>query len=94
MTLDLLFNYLMLTSFILLGLAFFCGFLLAILGRRITHRVIALDLIGNIMIGIAAGYAIWRNQTLYLSFIIGLALIIFLGTVAYAQYIESRTKRE
>lgn len=90
MTINLIFNILILISFILLGLAFALCFLRAILGPRITHRVIALDVIANIIIGVAASYAIWRQQTLYLSLIIGLALVIFLGTVAYAQYIESR----
>lgn len=92
MTVNTIFNSLILASFILLALAFCFSFWRALMGPRITHRVVALDLMANIVIGVAASYAMWRHQTLYLSLIIGLALIIFLGTVAYAQYIESRIK--
>lgn len=91
---DTIFTYLAGLSFILLTLAFILTFARAVLGPHITHRVIALDLMANIIIGVAAGYAMWRYEIVYLSMVIGLALVIFLGTVAYAQYVESRIERQ
>lgn len=91
---DTIFIVLTCISFALLTIAFVLTLIRAILGPRITHHVIALDLMANIIIGVAAGYAMWRHQIVYLSMVIGLALVIFLGTVAYAQYIESRIERQ
>ncbi|MGE9311923.1 monovalent cation/H+ antiporter complex subunit F [Niabella sp. CJ426] len=59
-------------------------------GPAIVDRVIALDLIITIGIGIITVYSIRQNQKILLDVAIILALIAFLGTIAFSYYIEKQ----
>jgi multicomponent Na+:H+ antiporter subunit F len=59
-----------------------------VIGKTLSDRVIALDLTAYQLISIIAIYSVILNQPVYIDIVIALALIIFLGTVAFAQYIE------
>ena len=61
-------------------------------GPNIVDRVIALDLIITTGIGIIATYSIITNQPTFLDIAMILALIAFLGTVAFSYYLEKRNK--
>ena len=65
-------------------------FLRLIKGPAIVGRVIALDLIITIGIGIITVYSIRENQKILLDVAIILALIAFLGTIAFSYYIEKQ----
>lgn len=72
----------------LLSLAVVLAFVRLVRGPSLPDRVIALDLIGTLVMGIVAVYAIARNQPVLLDVAIVLALLSFLGTVAFARYLE------
>ncbi len=74
----------------LLSIAVFLAFLRLVRGPTLPDRVVALDLIATLMIGIIAVYAIATDEPVLLDLAIVLALISFLGTVAFAHYIEKR----
>lgn len=57
-------------------------------GPTLPDRVVALDLIGAVCIGIIAAYAEAFHQPAFLDVAIAVGLITFLGTVAIARYIE------
>jgi multicomponent Na+:H+ antiporter subunit F len=57
-------------------------------GPSLPDRVVALDLISILVAGVIAIYAIETSQAVFLDVAIVLALIAFLGTVAFARYIE------
>ncbi len=57
-------------------------------GPSLPDRVVALDLLTTLGIGVIATYAIATNQTALLDVAVATALISFLGTVAFAYYIE------
>ncbi|MDO5509821.1 MAG: monovalent cation/H+ antiporter complex subunit F [Weeksellaceae bacterium] len=59
-------------------------------GPSIVDRVIALDLIITIGIGIITIFSIRADQHVMLDVAIILALIAFLGTVAFSYYIEKQ----
>lgn len=59
-------------------------------GPYLPYRVIALDLISVLAMGLIAVYAVRFNQPSFLDVAIILALISFLGTVAFAYYLERR----
>jgi len=61
-------------------------------GPSIVDRVIALDLIITTGIGVIAVYSIITNQPTFLDIAMILALIAFLGTVAFSYYLEKRNK--
>jgi multicomponent Na+:H+ antiporter subunit F len=60
-------------------------------GPSLPDRVIALDLMLALAIGIVADYTIITQQQLFLDVAIVLALISFLATVGFALYIEKGT---
>ena len=57
-------------------------------GPTLPDRVIAVDLLTTIAVGIIALYSIETGQKVFLAAGIALALLAFLGTVALALYIR------
>ncbi len=61
-----------------------------LVGPSLADRVVALDMIALVAIGMLAAFAVGVGQAVYLDLILGVALVAFLGTVAFAHYIERR----
>ncbi|MBK8902459.1 MAG: cation:proton antiporter [Anaerolineaceae bacterium] len=59
-------------------------------GPNLPDRVVALDLLATIGISLIAAYAIATEEPAILDIAIVLALISFLGTIAFAYYIEQK----
>ncbi len=57
-------------------------------GPSLPDRVVALDLVITSGVAIIAVYAIATGQSVYLDVAVVLALTSFLGTVAFAYYVE------
>jgi multicomponent Na+:H+ antiporter subunit F len=57
-------------------------------GPNVPDRVVALDLIATLVMGMMAIYAIATNAAVLLDLVIVLALLSFMGTVAFARYVE------
>jgi multicomponent Na+:H+ antiporter subunit F len=72
----------------LLGLGLILALVRALRGPSLADRVVVLDLVGLIAIGFIAAAAVITNQPLLLDVALIVALIAFLGTVAFAHYIE------
>jgi multicomponent Na+:H+ antiporter subunit F len=73
-----------------MSLALVLAFVRLVRGPTLSDRVIALDLTGTVGMGMIAVYAIARDLPVLLDAAIVLALISFLGTVAFARYLERR----
>jgi multicomponent Na+:H+ antiporter subunit F len=71
---------------LMLGLAF--TLVRLIRGKDLPSRVISMDLMTIIGIGLTAVYAVSTDQPVYLDVAIVMALVSFLGTVAFAHYLE------
>lgn len=69
-------------------------FIRIIKGPSIADRVIALDLLITIGIAIITTYSIITGKSTFLDVAMILALIAFLGTVAFAYYLEKKEKRK
>jgi multicomponent Na+:H+ antiporter subunit F len=61
-------------------------------GPTIIDRIIALDLMITTGIGFIGAYSILTNRSSFLDVAMILALIAFLGTVAFSYYIQKRNK--
>ncbi|MRR06565.1 MAG: cation:proton antiporter [Deltaproteobacteria bacterium] len=72
----------------ILSLAMLCSFIRLMRGPSLPDRVVALDLMATLVIGIVAVYSIATGRSAYLDVAIILALIAFLGTVAFAYYLQ------
>lgn len=68
--------------------ALFLTFVRLVRGPTLPDRVVALDLIGVLTVGMIAAYAVATNQPILLDPATVLALVGFLGTVAFARYVE------
>lgn len=89
MTLHEFINYLV---FPILSVAVLLILYRFIKGPSIIDRIIALDLIITTGIGFIAAYSILTNRPSFLDVSMILALIAFLGTVAFSYYIQKRNK--
>jgi multicomponent Na+:H+ antiporter subunit F len=63
-------------------------------GPSVIDRVVALDLVVTIGIGIISIYSILTETSNFLDIAMILALIAFLGTVAFSYYLEKRNKND
>lgn len=72
----------------LLGVALVLTFARLMRGPRLPDRVIALDLLATLAIGVIATCAIWFDQPALLDVASVVALIAFMGTVSFAYFIE------
>lgn len=86
-TLDAYFDYVILP---ILTLSAILVFIRVLKGPAVVDRVVALDLIITIGIGMITVYSIRTDQKVLLDVAIILALIAFLGTVAFSYYIEKQ----
>lgn len=80
--------------YFLLGIAMFITLGRLVRGPSLPDRVVALDLIAALVVAVICTYAIGTEQKVFLDVAIVLALITFLGTVAFAQYVERRAHDE
>lgn len=89
-----LYDYLYYILLPVLSVAMVLLFVRFLLGPSIADRVIALDLLITTGIGMISIYSIITNQPTFLDIAMILALIAFLGTVAFSYYLEKRNKNE
>ncbi|MBX3025262.1 cation:proton antiporter [bacterium] len=57
-------------------------------GPSLPDRAVALDLLAIIVIGILAAFAVGVGEAVFLDIILAVGLVTFLGTVAFAFYVE------
>ncbi len=79
-------------SVIIIGLSILVIFLRLVIGPGIEDRIVALDLLSANAIAFIAVYSIQKNTTTFLDVGIIVALLAFLGTVAFAYYLGRRGK--
>ncbi len=72
----------------LLIISMFLALIRLIRGPSLPDRVVALDLIAITAVGLIGVYAVWVDQPIYIDEAMVLALIAFLGTSAFAHFIE------
>ena len=77
-------------ALVLLGLGLLVSTVRVIIGPTFADRVLALDLMTVIAMGFVATIAIRTGLMLYLDIAIGLALLGFLATLAFARYMLTR----
>ena len=77
----------------MLSLALVLVFIRLYKGPHVVDRVIALDLVITIGIGLITAYSISTEEYIFLDVAMILALIAFLGTIAFSYYLEKKGKR-
>lgn len=77
----------------LLGLPILLGFVRLVRGPSLPDRVVALDFITAVAVAASGVWAIATGNPVFLDVAMVLALISFVGTVAFARYLERRGRR-
>ena len=80
--------------FVMIGVALLLVFVRLARGPSLSDRVIALDLMAVLAVSLIAMVAFEADQPIFLDAAIVLALVAFLGTVAFARYLERRAYDE
>ncbi|HPI39025.1 MAG TPA: monovalent cation/H+ antiporter complex subunit F [Ignavibacteriaceae bacterium] len=80
-------------SIILIGLSLLIICVRLAIGPSIEDRIVAIDLFFANAIGFVGVYAIHNNTTTFLDVGIIIALLAFLGTIAFSFYLERRTRK-
>ena len=75
-------------TLILLAFAAILAFVRLLRGPSLPDRVISLDLIGVLIVGVAVVTAASTGEPAFLDVAMVIALVSFVGTIAYARYIE------
>jgi multicomponent Na+:H+ antiporter subunit F len=60
-------------------------------GPTLPDRIVAVDLLATIAIALLFGFAVAAGQPVFIDIVLEVALLAFLGTVAFAFYIERRS---
>jgi multicomponent Na+:H+ antiporter subunit F len=71
-----------------LGIALVVSFVRLAKGPTLPDRVVAMDLIGILVVGLIVVLAGWTGVRATLDAAVVIALIGFVGTVAYATYVQ------
>ena len=80
-------------SFALLLSGLVLTFLRLLKGPSIADRVVAIDLFTMFVMGIIIMYSFVTALPIYLNAAFIMALVAFIGTVAFAQYLEKRASK-
>ena len=73
---------------VILSLSVVVAFLRLVRGPSLLDRVISLELIATIIVGVIAVYGVISVQPVFLDVAIVLSLVGFLGAIAFARYLE------
>jgi multicomponent Na+:H+ antiporter subunit F len=83
-------NPVVVASTLILCVAFAVALVRLLIGPTLADRVLAMDLMATVAGGGICLYAMARGNYVYLDAMMVLTLIFFLGTVAFAFYLERR----
>jgi len=75
-------------AFLMLTVAALLALVRVVRGPTLPDRVVAIDLIGVLIVGVIVVAAAATGEQAFLDVAIVIALISFVGTVAYARYVE------
>lgn len=75
-------------TLVTLGLALLATFTRIVKGPTLPDRIVATDLLGVLVVGLIVVLAGWSGVRATLDAAIVIALIGFVGTIAYATYVE------
>ena len=77
-----------LISDIALACALALGLYRLIRGPHVVDRIIAMDLLASVLLGLALLRAIAREDVNLMNISLAIAVVVFVGTVAMARYLE------
>ncbi|MCA9063006.1 MAG: hypothetical protein KDA96_08105 [Planctomycetaceae bacterium] len=81
------------TALVILVVALGLAFLRLLKGPSMPDRVVALDLIATLLVGVIAVSAIETGDVIFLRVAMVVALFSFIGTIGFSWYLQQERKR-
>ena len=75
-------------AFAMLAIAAIVAFVRVLRGPTLPDRVVSIDLVGVLVVGMTVVAAAVTGEAAFLDVAMVIALVSFVGTIAYARYIE------
>jgi multicomponent Na+:H+ antiporter subunit F len=80
-------------SFFSLTISLFVGMYRLLIGPTVPDRIVVMDLVASVSIGLVVTYIMVTGQTVYLNVAVAIALLVFMGNIAFAKFLIRRIKR-
>jgi len=80
-------------SFFSLTISLFVGMYRLLIGPTVPDRIVVMDLVASVSIGLVITYIMVTGQTVYLNVAVAIALLVFMGNIAFAKFLIRRIKR-
>jgi multicomponent Na+:H+ antiporter subunit F len=80
----------LLVLFVLLTAGLIFTLVRLVRGPSLPDRVVALDLLGFVILGFIAANVLRSGEEIFLDVLVVVAIVLFLGTIAFARYLERR----
>jgi multicomponent Na+:H+ antiporter subunit F len=85
-------NFAVYFSFACLTIALFAGLYRLLTGPSLPDRIVVMDLVASLVIGLILTYIMMTGQTVYLNVAVVIALLVFMGNIAFAKYLGKKLK--
>jgi multicomponent Na+:H+ antiporter subunit F len=82
-----------LVALVAVSAALLLGALRLFLGPSLPDRIVALELLATILMGVSAIYAIAAGQPVFIDVAIALSLVAFMGAVAFVRFLSPGRRR-
>lgn len=79
--------------FALLGLGMLFTVIRLVLGPTLADRILALDVLTTLGIGVIGTFAVRAGQSVYIDVAISLSLVSFVATISFARYLLTGGKQ-
>jgi multicomponent Na+:H+ antiporter subunit F len=80
-------------SFFSLTVSLFMGLYRLLIGPTLPDRIVVMDLVASLSIGLIITYILSTGQTVFLNVAVAIALLVFMGNIAFAKYLYRRIKK-
>lgn len=80
-------------SFACLTIALFAGLYRLLTGPSLPDRIVVMDLVASLVIGLIITYIMLTGKPVYLNVTVIIALLVFMGNIAFAKYLKRRIEQ-
>lgn len=89
-----LLNVALYVGFISLSLAYLASLYRLIKGPTLPDRIVVIDLVASVTIGMIMLIILTTRKTVYIDIAMVIALIVFMGNVAFAKYLKKTASND
>ncbi len=80
-------------SFACLTISLFAGLYRLLTGPSLPDRIVVMDLVASLIIGLIITYIMLTGKPVYLNVAVIIALLVFMGNIAFAKYLKRRIEQ-